>query len=205
MDQGTDLAAGDQPNRHPNCPPWCTRHDWDSNIHLGDVHAVPLDREERGIALQLEQVLRDCVDPAHPALIHLQQRAGRDGVSLLPDEADRLAGMLPKLVAQARATQQPQHPIWCDQDQPHDEGQHRGRVMHVDLTDYALAAGLYAWDDRPGEVPPPELWHVELEIRSTAFYGEGTWMRVALSVSETRQLVELLQSRIADAERWCTP
>ena len=63
-------------------------------FHLGVVHTIELENEERGIGLQVEEVLGDAEDPGRPPLVHLQQSVGHDGVSVLPDEADALAALL---------------------------------------------------------------------------------------------------------------
>lgn len=92
-----------QPKHRPGCPRWCTEHDDQCDIHLGVVHTIELEQEERGIGLQVEGVLGDADDPGQPPLIHLQQSVGHDGVNVMPDEADALAALLPRL-AERQAT-----------------------------------------------------------------------------------------------------
>lgn len=160
------------------------------------MHTIKLEQEERGIGLQVEEVLGGADDPGQPPLVHLQQSVGRDGVSVMPDEADALAALLSRLAGQARDPGG--HPAWCEnraegQPEYHD---HRGRVFHYDADAYAFTAAIEAWDDGDGELSD---LHSALSLTSYEMTDPPFYFRIALD--EARQLLDLLTRVVVEAER----
>lgn len=185
--------------RGPTCPPWCTRHDDESNIHFGVVSRVKLAQEPSAVTVQLEKVEPDGEDPGQPLLIHLQQAAGHDGVSVLPTEARSLAAMLTDLALQAEEDlARPLHPDWCED---HDNGgagpshDHRGRSYQYDGGACTFRAAVEAWDDND------ELssLHVALSMKNHESHDQGYGLRI--TVPEARGLMGLL-GRVLQEASW---